>query len=452
MPDADFADMTTNHATDKQQFIAVIAVGDKVYDNAKVRVKGESSTNYAKKKFKFELPTGYSVEPAGFEFPVDEFALNAYFMNLTDLQEPLTWNVFEEIRYTKLQNTNVRVQKNNGANSSSFYGHYLLFEGIDGNWRDRNGYDDGALYKEASDKKTRKDEDNSDIQDLVNNLNTLQGDELKTYLKDNINIPSIVNFHATASVIGHNDWNFYHNIFQYRDTRGTGRWEYLPWDLDLAMTFPILKDGPDEVTSQNVDPMYHANAPFNPNPNTSRLIEDALFQFPEFRDMYSRRVATAYDQLFKTGKILDWYGGLYQSSSDTINEDRILWASERAATYAGFYPGGMPWDFPEDFPLNVTSDELFAGTTTATQQDAVFRYGYGRQVRALEYIRSQGYFPQPQPAQPQITITELMYNPPGGSNHEYLELHNPNNYAVDIWLEARGPEPNNTSRHSSSKQ
>ena len=430
--DSVFTDMSENHATDKQYFSSVIAVGNDVFDNAQVRVKGESSTNYAKKKFKFELPSGYTVKPPNFNFAIDEFALNTYFMNLTDLQEPLTWDVFEDIGYTKLQNTNVRVQKNNGTNSSEFYGHYLLFEGYDKQWRERNDFEEGSLYKEASDKKTRKSEDNSDINELRTSLATLHGEDLKNYLKDNINIPAIVNFHATSSVIGHNDWNFYHNLYQYRDTEGTGRWEYLPWDLDLAMTFPILEDAPDAVTPQNVDPMYHANAPFNPNPNSHRLIEDALFQFPEFREMYSRRVATTYDQLFKSGRILSWYEGLYQKSFDTINEDRIFWASERATTYAGFYPAGMPWDFPEDFPLSVTSDELFSGTTTAAQQDAVFRYGYGRQVQALEEIRSQGYFPQPQVAKPKVVINEIMYNPPGGSDHEYLELYNPNNYAVDI--------------------
>lgn len=430
MPDTDFADMITNHAEDDQYFPAIVAIGADVFDNTEVRVKGQSSTSFAKKKFKFELPSGYTAKPPTFEHAVDEFALNVYFLNLSDLQEPVSWRAFQEVGYTKLQNTNVRVQKNNGSNSSEFYGHYLLIENYDKQWRERNGFQEGALYKQWNNKKTRIDEDNSDITSLQSNLTTLQGEELKTYLKNNIDIPNIVNYHATSTVIGHQDWSFYKNIYQYRDTSGTGRWEYLPWDLDNAFAFPVLDDGPSQVHPERFDPLRTGDPAVGYNDD--RLIENALFQFPEFREMYYRRVATVYDELFKSGKVLEWYDSYYQKSADTINQDLAKWSGDKSALYAGFFPGGFPWHFPDDFPLNVGVDIVLSGDISADQQDIVFRYGLNRQIEFMDKYRSQGYFPQPQTSKPKVVINEIMYNPPDGSDHEYLELYNPNNYAIDI--------------------
>ncbi len=52
-----------------------------------------------------------------------------------------------------------------------------------------------------------------------------------------------------------------------------------------------------------------------------------------------------------------------------------------------------------------------------------------------EYVTtfvSQGLLPAAEPTDPVVNINEIMYNPVGGSDNEYLELYNPNNYAVDM--------------------
>lgn len=430
--DAVFTDLTTNHLNDDFYVPAVIGIGDNVFDNAEVRVKGESSTAYPKKKFKFELPNGYTVKPGTYEHAVDEFSLNVYFLNFTDLQEKLAWEAFEEFGFEKLQSTQVRLQKNNGANPSEFYGHYLLIETYDKAWRERTGHEEGALYKEFGDKKTRLDEDNSDIVDFRENLTSLTGDNLKAYLLANLNIPSFVNYQAVSMVLGHQDWNFYHNIYQYRDTEGTGRWSYLLWDLDNSIATPILDDGPGGANfgkrPERLDPLTTGE----PDQNVSRIVENALFQFPEFREMYFRRLATAYDEMYTKNKLINLYEVLYAKSSETINEDLAFWQSAKAALYAEFFPDGFPYTFPDDFPLVISEEDILSGNATAEQMDQLFHYGNNRQMQFMENFRSQGYFPQAQTSDPRIIINEIMYNPPGGSDHEYLELYNPNASAVDI--------------------
>ena len=49
------------------------------------------------------------------------------------------------------------------------------------------------------------------------------------------------------------------------------------------------------------------------------------------RQMYYRRVATVYDELFKSGRVLEWYDSYYQKSADTINQDLAKWSGDKSA-------------------------------------------------------------------------------------------------------------------------
>ncbi len=167
-----YDDLITNHTQDDFYVPTVVAVGDQIFDNTRVKVKGQSSASYPKKKFTFDLPSGYLLGSPYFEHPVDEFSINAYFLNITDMQERLTWKVFSNFGFDDLQGQYARVQKNTNSSTSEFFGHYLMIEGYDKNWRERTGHEDGALYKQFDDKKTRKDEDNSDIEALRTNIQT----------------------------------------------------------------------------------------------------------------------------------------------------------------------------------------------------------------------------------------------------------------------------------------
>lgn len=427
--DADFTDLTTNHLTDDQFFPTVVAVGDEVFDNARVRVRGQSSVNFPKRKYKFELPSGYTVLPDTFDNPVDEFSLNVYFLNFTDLQETMAWNIFNNFGFRKLQSTQARVQKNNGANSSEFYGHYLIIEGYDKSWRERSGVEEGALYKQRGDKKTRLDEDNSDITDLYDNLTNLEGQDLKKYISDNLNVPSIVNFHALATATLHQDWSDYQNIYQYRDTEGTKRWEYVPWDLDNSLAFNIFKSGPGQSFSEVLDPLHTGDD----DHNNSRFLINAVFQFPEYREMYFARLSTLYDEIYSSDFIDGVYSDLFTKSSATINEDLAFWSSAKASVYEAFFPGGVfPWEFADDFPYEFDITQILSGSITVEQQNVVFLYSLNRHKNLVADLRAQGIFPAAQPEAPNIVINEIMYNPTGGAEHEYLELHNPNDYAVDV--------------------
>ncbi|GIT04670.1 MAG: hypothetical protein CM1200mP29_00810 [Verrucomicrobiota bacterium] len=81
-------------------------------------------------------------------------------------------------------------------------------------------------------KKTRRFENNADLQSLINGLD-LRGQALVNYLYDNIDIPRCVNLLAANSVIRNIDMHR-KNWYIYRDTGQSGEWAILPWDLDLS--------------------------------------------------------------------------------------------------------------------------------------------------------------------------------------------------------------------------
>ncbi len=437
MAPADFDDMTTNHLYDQQQFSTVVAVGDQIFDNAKVRVKGQSSVSFPKRKYKFELPNGQFLTSPFFEHPVSEFAIQTYMLNFIDLQEGLMWKAFKETGFKELQNRYVRVQKNNTTANSQFYGHYLLIENYDSNWRTRNNYNTGAMYKEATDKKTRKEEDNSDIQSLYNNITTLQGDNLKRYLTDNLNIPAIVNYHAVTAVTSSTDWHFSKNIYEYRDTEGSGRWEYLPWDLDNGFLPSLFKEyrsvdflkNPiiNEVPSTNLNGSYYYN---------NSIIEKAMYQFPEFREMFFRRSMNVYDQIWGNNKYMRWFNDMYDKSEKTMDDDAAVWNPGKQAIVQGVFPNGLPWNFLDDIPGAGDNPNPFESIILETPHDLknIFIFGANKHKEDVLLARQKGQLLGTQTAvqESKIKINEIMRSPSDGEDYSFIELYNSGNDPVDV--------------------
>jgi spore coat protein CotH len=81
-------------------------------------------------------------------------------------------------------------------------------------------------------KKTRKNESNSDLQALINGLRRT-GTARTQFIYDNVNVPAMVNYLDAMIITGGVDC-CHKNYYAYRDTEGTGEWQFLPWDLDLT--------------------------------------------------------------------------------------------------------------------------------------------------------------------------------------------------------------------------
>ena len=138
-------------------------------------------------------------------------------------------------------------------------------------------------------KKTRRFENNSDLQALINGLD-LTGQALARYLYDNIDIPACVNMLAVNSVIRNIDMHS-KNWYIYRDTGRSERMGLLPWDLDLS-----------HGRVWNTQNTYFDNALYTDgfvvNGTAIRLVSQ-LFANPDIRAMIMRRIRTLTDRFLQ---------------------------------------------------------------------------------------------------------------------------------------------------------
>ena len=278
---------------------AVFFLGE-FYDNVFVRHRGGNTTQG--RKFEFNDGQHFSFDPAYGR--VDEINLNERGAEPTYMRQVLAWDVYAAAGapaslgrpwYTRLNNSYLDVR--------------IFVEQPDADLLRRTGLDpDGAFYKIGADgvensvtsstrgvrKRTRKHEDNSDLQALVDGVNPSNPNR-QQYVFDNIDIAATINYIAATSIMHDND-HPHKNFHLYRDTEGSGQWTFIPWDKDL--TFGINNGLPGIIGDQ--DPYSH---PFfgdqehqKVDSQWNRMI-DAVFDLPVVKEMYVRRLRTLMDEL-----------------------------------------------------------------------------------------------------------------------------------------------------------
>jgi len=214
------------------------------YDNVFVRLRGANTTHG--RKFEFNDGHHFRFDPG---LPrVDEFILNEKGNEPTYIRQVLGWETYFNAGQPGSLSFPMHVRRN---------GRYLdvriFVEQPDRDLLRRNNLDpDGALYKMYDDlqggridgegihrKKTRLDEDSSDLLALAGGIDTRNSNR-DHFVFDNVNIPAVINYWA-SSVIMHENDHTHKNYYAYRDTwdpvnnpGGTNEWMFLPWDKDLT--------------------------------------------------------------------------------------------------------------------------------------------------------------------------------------------------------------------------
>ncbi|WP_210506476.1 PKD domain-containing protein [Naasia sp. SYSU D00057] len=393
MEDSVYEDLRANHREDDVQGAAVWSYNGEVIDNVLMNIRGGTSRTLDKNNWKVELPKGYEWTMGGaLPYPLDEFALQNYVNPYADM----AWQTVDEAGARGLTILPVRTQRN-----GSFWSLGRIMETEDGAWRDAQGVDDWAIYKgdggavgrstsaatlAASgwlDKKTREDEDFTDVWTLSNTVDAAPSAAQQAWIYQNVNVPELINYMAINSITRHYD-SGWHNWWLARDTEGTGRWEMWHWDLDLTFG-PPSADGKGTFLT----------------PDSGNNFTEAMLAYPEFREMFHRRLRTLADQFLPVGE--------YEALHDTIR-DRTLqeWRLDNTAwgTRNSFYT-------PER-----SRARLLEGLTD-------------RRNVINSNTAPNGPVPTSQSADAAVVINEIMYSSANASG-DWLELANPSNTAVDI--------------------
>ncbi|MCH8921975.1 MAG: lamin tail domain-containing protein, partial [Planctomycetes bacterium] len=403
------------------------------YDNVFIRIRGGSTTRTARPSHKIDFNDGHHFRWRDGERRVDEFNLNTNLTEKAYLRQELAFETLAAAGVPSPATFLVRVKRN-----GVFYGLDTWIEQVDRDFLRRNGLDpDGALYKmfnradnaEQAEKKTRREEDRSDLQDLIEGIN-LAGAGRLTYLLDNVNIPELMTYIAANTIISDRDYGT-KNYYFYRDTEGDELWQLFPWDKDL--TFGRNWNGG----------LFQDLVSFNNSPTDvswNHLI-GAVYQTPMLREMYLRRLRTLMDEMLqppdtpadqlKFEQRLDEFVELALAAA---NDDFERWAT-------GNFGGQNGWTWGDPFRRMDDAVDLIKTGYLDRRRDFLFiQNGIGT---IIGIPNEQPDIASRPDGERGISFAAIEFNPVSGNqDEEFIELVNSNSVAIDIsgWKLSGGVE------------
>ncbi len=270
------------------------------YDNVLFSLHGQSSAGFPKKSFNIDFTRSHRFCWSTNAPRVADIDLLTNWADKSKVRHVLGYEVMRESGVAAHFAFTVRVEQN-----GAFFSTADLVEDADEIYLERAGLNpEGALYKvyqnllnrdsgdtatSGVEKKTRRHENNSDLQALINGLD-LTGPALENYLYDHIDLPRCINMLAANSVIRNIDMHS-KNWYVYCDTGRSGEWSILPWDLDLS-----------HGRVWNTQNTYFDNALYTDGfvvTGTSIRLVSQLFTHPDTRAMIFRRIRTLSDRFLQ---------------------------------------------------------------------------------------------------------------------------------------------------------
>ncbi len=391
------------------------------YDNIQADRHGQSTGGFPKKSYDIDFNKGDRFLPYEGGKRAKDINLITNWADKSKTRNTIGYEIMRKAGHPAHYSFPVRVQQN-----AAFFNTADLVEDGDDRYLDRVGLDDeGALYKmynrldsatSGVNKKTRKDENNSDLSALVSGLG-LSGDAKLRYGYDNMNIAGTINYLAALDMTNNRDHG-HKNYYVYRDTNGTGEWRPLVWDIDLCLG-RNWRSGPayfDDVFTNN-----------NLRAGPTNRMKMLIFSDPVLNNMFRRRVRSLMDEMLgapatpvnylqtrvnELVALLDPNDNSPSSGSDDADLDYQKWGS---------------WG--NNNAMRPAADRIL-NEFIPTRRNQL--YGLG-EIPSMQVVSAT------------INIGTVDFNPAAGGassdqSGEYFVLENPNSFEVDCsdWVISGG--------------
>lgn len=434
---------------------AAVYYNGQFYDNIFVRRRGDaSSSGYPKANLKFKFNEGEHFRYRDEERRVSEFNLNATWSDKSYIRRVLAWETYRDAGSPYSLSFPMRIEQN-----GAFFSVAIFVEQPDDDYFERQGLPEGgALYKMRSqleaigggtEKDTRRDEDFSDLQALINGISPSNPNR-GAYVFDHVDIPRMLDYLA-ASVIMHENDHMAKNYYMYRDRPvsegGTGEWFMLPWDKDLTYgknweptAGGVLNDlvwaDNDQIAGKAAvvkpsHPLFGDSAHQKNDLLWNRLF-DAIYKDATLREMYLRRLRTVMDEILEPAstpaaerKLESRIDELVAAMAPDVALDRAKWGN----------PYGANYDF-------VTATNIIKNDYLVRRRNHLYVTHSIHNTTGAGTTDVAG-IPDAQVGAPTILFGAIDVNPASGNqDEEFIELVNPNATAVDMsgWRIAGGVE------------
>jgi len=430
------------------------------YDNVFINRHGQSTGGFVKKSYNLDFNRDNRFRYEAGTRRVKDIDLLTNWGDKSKVRNTLAW---ETMRVTGSRGHfafPVRVERN-----GSFFAVVDMVEDGDDRYLERVGLDpEGALYKMYNtldsattgvEKKTRRWENNNDLQALINGLNP--GTAIATrrlYGYDHVDIPILLNNLAALALINSQDQG-HKNYYLYKDPGLQNDWKLLAWDMDLS--FGHTWTGGQNYFDDDMDSQRDMR-----NGATNRL-KQLLYDSPELNKAWMRRMRTLMDKYYVSALSTTGYfetriaqvlnqidpPGLPPNTSDAFLDFQrwgywtdgnggasVAWNSAGASNHtirasaqrilnanpAGIYPQATPYS---EFGRSSVPPFL-PGRRAFLYNDPSRPAGSPNNMSGSEPL------PAAQAAAPPVTIASVNYDP-GTGDQEYLVIRNSSpTVAVDI--------------------
>jgi hypothetical protein len=430
--------------------------GGEFYDNVGINIHGQSSQSFPKKSYDVSFNSGHHLRWDPNQPRVGDLNLMSTYADKAQMRNILAYETYRDAGCPYHWVFPVRVQQN-----GAFWGTAHMMENGDKDWLIRMGLNiNGALYKmyntftsvdhatSGAEKKTRKNEDNADLVALFKGLSST-GELRRQYLYDNVDVAQVVDFLAARILTGDVDC-CHKNYYFYRDTGGSDEWQMWPWDVDLSFgrVWNSSQTYWNQVLITNTS-LFVGN---------NNLMPQAIFGIPEMRQMYLRRIRTLMDELLQASPMAVPVPpapapGPTPRPRPGAGANRIAVAAE--PQYYERRIDELAAQVAPDAALDNAKWNSHAWGNGSTSPNypqpfleavAELRDSYLPERRRQLFqglCSGAGEIPGPQPVGTALLFGAVETRPPGSNPDEgYIQLQNPNGYAVDIsgWTLSAGPD------------
>jgi spore coat protein CotH len=274
-------------------------------DEVGFRLRGNTSRYSKKKSFKVSFNTFH---PGREYLGVEKLNLNGEHNDPSIIRSKLCWDLLRKMDIPAPYANHVEVYIN-----GDYYGLYISVEHIDEEFiKSRFGNDDGHLYRclwpadlaylgddpdnyklMAGDRRVydltinEEDDNYTDLRDFIKVLHDTPVDEFKCRLEELFNVYDYLKIMALDIMTS--DWDGYifnkNNFYLYHNS-ATGKFEYIPYDLDNTFGIDWF----------NID--WGDRNIYQWGPGESRPLFDRIMENQEFRDQYSYYVRMIIEELF----------------------------------------------------------------------------------------------------------------------------------------------------------
>lgn len=396
------------------------------YDNVGFSLHGQSSLFFRKRSFNIDFNRTQRFRWREGEALVGDINLITNWTDKAKLRQEMAYEILRESGVPTHFAFTVRVQRN-----GDFYSLADIIEDADEVYLERAGLDEeGALYKvdasglEVSDidqaggvrasKETRRDEDNSDLDEMIRGINGVFGNKWD-YIYDHIDFPKTINALAGMAVIKQTDMGV-KNYYVYRETTGDGEWAILPWDLDLTFGRNFVFREAHFDTTLFSDP----DLDFSNSAQAVSLVRFLLNENAATRAMFFRRVQTLSDRFIMSDYIPERTTAQLQrlSPNDIFPGDALL----DSFAWGTWHDGNF---VPQPFTTTNPDSESMEQAVSRLVDDWLVRW-------RVELSQNSPDLPGVQ-LDPQVMIGGLDFDPiSDDQDQEYFELINQSPMATDV--------------------